>query len=143
MYMLVVRLVSQCFVRQIHRRLWIFHRLHTVQHLRERFHSSTSSMDSVLLMRFRRSRSGIMKISKRCVQWMQLQNSEHTLLTQSIQQLVDHTRTEISSSSIERHVTSSMMSFQQLLRSTWTRLMLSLVQITNYSTTTEHLTLIV
>ena len=50
---------------------------------------------------------------------------------------------EISSSSIERHVTSSMMSFQQLLRSTWTRLMLSLVQITNYSTTTEHLTLIV
>ena len=26
---------------------------------------------------------------------------------------------------------------------TWTRLMLSLVQITNYSTTTEHLTLIV
>lgn len=72
-----------------------------------------------------------------------VQNSEHTLLTQSIQQLVDHTRTEISSSSIERHVTSSMMSFQQLLRSTWTRLMLSLVQITNYSTTTEHLTLIV
>ena len=72
-----------------------------------------------------------------------LLNSEHTLLTQSIQQLVDHTRTEISSSSIERHVTSSMMSFQQLLRSTWTRLMLSLVQITNYSTTTEHLTLIV
>ena len=59
------------------------------------------------------------------------------------QQLVDHTRTEISSSSIERHVTSSMMSFLQLLRSTWTRLMLSLVQITNYSTTTEHLTLIV
>ncbi len=106
--------------------------------LEERFHSSTSSMDSVLLMRFRRSRSGIMKISKRCVQWMQLQNSEHMLLTQSIQQLVDHTRTEISSSSIERHVTSSMMSFQQLLRSTWTRLMLSLVQITNYSTTTEH-----
>ena len=67
----------------------------------------------------------------------------NTLLTQSIQQLVDHTRTEISSSSIERHVTSSMMSFQQLLRSTWTRLMLSLVQITNYSTTTEHLTQIV
>ena len=61
----------------------------------------------------------------------------HTHLTQSIQQLVVHMRMEISSSSIERHVTHSMITFQQLLRSTWIRLMLSLEQIISFSTTTE------
>ena len=42
-----------------------------------RFRSSTSSTDSVLPMRSRRSRSGIMQISKRCATWMQLQSSVH------------------------------------------------------------------
>ncbi len=32
---------------------------------------------------------------KKCATWMQLQNSEHTLLTQSIQLCVVHTRTEM------------------------------------------------
>ena len=58
----VVRPDAQCFVSLLYRRLWTLHRLLILQRSKEKFHSSTSSTDSVHLMRFRRSRHGIMKI---------------------------------------------------------------------------------
>ena len=63
--------------------------------------------------RFRRLKSGITKILRICAQWMQLKNSEHTLLILIIHQLVVHMRMVISSSSTERLVTQFMMLFQQ------------------------------
>ena len=53
---------AQCFVSLLYRRLWTLHRLLILQQSKEKFHSSTSSTDSVHLMRSRRSRHGTMKI---------------------------------------------------------------------------------
>ena len=79
----------------------------------ERHLSLTSLMVSVHHTRFRRLKSGITKILRICAQWMQLKNSEHTLLILIIHQLVVHMRMVISSSSTERLVTQFMMLFQQ------------------------------
>ena len=50
-----------CSASPAYRRLWTLHRLHTVQHWKESFLSSTSLTDSVHPTRSRRSRHGITK----------------------------------------------------------------------------------
>ena len=69
----------QCLQKPTLRKLWILLLLLTLQQSRAEFPLSTSSTASELLTRSRRSRSGIMRILRKCATWMQLLHSEREL----------------------------------------------------------------